>query len=167
MTPNDYIKKYLPFAKNVEAETGIPALAMLAQSAGESGWNETPGNMMFGVKDTDGINGNEQLVRTKEYLPVPDAEFPVIHSVTPVVKNGVQMYKYDVETWFVKYDTPEESFMDYARFIMENARYKKALAVKHDPEMFLREIARAGYATGTEYEEYLVSMLKSVLKRLK
>lgn len=167
MTPEQYIKKYLPEAKKVELKTGISALAMIAQSAGESGWNETPGNMMFGIKDTDGINGNEQLIRTKEYLPIPDAEFPIIYSVTPVKKNGVQMYKYDVKTWFVKYDKPADSFMDYARFIMENPRYKKALAVKHDPEMFLREIASAGYATGTKYEEYLVSMLKSVLKRLK
>ena len=166
MKIEDYIRKYLPEARKVEAETGIPALAMLAQSAGESGWKEGPGNMMFGIKDTDGLNGNEQLVRTKEYHPTPDKKYPVIHSVKEVIKNGVKMYLYDVETWFRKYNTPADSFMDYARFILVNPRYKKALEVKHDPEQFLRAVARAGYATGPGYENYLVSMLNSIKRRL-
>lgn len=163
----DYIRLFYPEAQKVEAETGISSVAMLAQSAGEGGWKIPPGNMMFGIKDIDGLNGNEQLIRTKEYLPTPDAKFPVIHSITPVMKGKIRMYKYDVETWFRKYDTPADSFRHYAEFIIANARYKKALAVREIPELYLKEIAKAGYATGLNYERFMMQMLRSVVKRIR
>lgn len=166
MTPKQFIDKYMPYALFVEAWSGIKAESMITQSAAENGWKVAKGNMMFGVKDIDRINGNEQLIRTKEILPTPTAKFPVIHSITPFVHKGVKMYKYDCETWFRKYDSPEESFDDYATFILSNPCYKKALAVKSTPELYLREIARAKYATGLNYEEYLISVLNSVMKRL-
>jgi flagellum-specific peptidoglycan hydrolase FlgJ len=166
MKAQAYINKYLPEAKKVEKETGISAIAMLAQSAGEGGWKEGPGNMMFGIKDTDGINENEQLIRTTEYLPIPDHKFPVIHSVTRVKKGNTFMYKYDIEDYFRKYDTPADSFRHYTQFIFKNPRYKKALEVRNDPEAYLRELARANYATNPDYEEYMMMMLKSVIKRL-
>src|SRR5680860_1340391 len=157
----DYIREYYPEAQKVELETGISAVAMIAQSAGESGWKPGPGNMMFGIKDFDGINGNEQLIRTKEYLSTPDAKFPVIHSITPVMKGNVQMYKYDCETWFRKYDSPADSFRDYAKFIFDNPRYAKALAVREIPELYLTELAKAGYATGLNYQYFMMQMLRS------
>jgi flagellum-specific peptidoglycan hydrolase FlgJ len=163
----DYIRMFLPEAQKVEAETGISAVAMLAQSAGEGGWKIPPGNMMFGIKDIDGLNGNEQLIRTKEYLPTPNAKFHKIHSITPVKKGNVIMYKYDVDTWFRKYDTPADSFRHYAEFIFANPRYAKALKVREIPELYLKEIARAGYATGLNYEKFMMQMLRSVVKRLK
>lgn len=167
MKANDYIRRYYPDARKIEYKTGISAVAMLAQSAGEGGWKEGPGNMMFGIKDTDGLNGNEQLVRTKEYHASPNLKYPVIYSVTPVKKGNLILYKYDCETWFRKYDTPADSFADYARFIFENPRYEKAVNLREIPELYLRELARAGYATGTNYEEYMMQMLRSVVKRIK
>ena len=166
MKAEEFILEYLPEAIKVEIESGISAVAMIAQSAGEGGWRVPPGNMMFGIKDTDGINGNEQLIRTKEYLPRPDVKFPVIHSITRVKRGNIYIYKYDIEDYFRKYDTPADSFRHYAKFIFANPRYKKALLVKHDPEMYLREIARAGYATNPDYEQYMMNMLNSVVKRL-
>jgi len=163
----DYVRKFYPEAKKVEKETGISALAMLAQSAGESGWKPGPGNMMFGIKDFDGVNGNEQLIRTKEYLPISTAKFPVIHSVTKVKKGGKTLYKYDCETYFRKYDTPADSFRDYAKFIQDNPRYEIALSVREIPELYLKELAKAGYATAPDYEDFLLSMLRSVVKRLR
>ena len=162
----DYIKKFYPEAQKVEMETGISAVAMIAQSAGESGWNIGPGNMMFGIKDTDGINGNEQLIRTKEYLTTPNASFPVIHSITPVRKGNLTLYKYDCEDYFRKYNTPADSFRHYAEFIFENPRYERALKFREIPELYLKELAKAGYATGTDYEKYMMQMLRSVVKRL-
>lgn len=32
MKPEDFVKKYYPFAKEVETETSIPAIAILAQA---------------------------------------------------------------------------------------------------------------------------------------
>ena len=65
MKPKDFVAKYKPFALETQTKTGICFKATLAQAAVESGWGEAaPGNMFFGVKDTDGINGNEQLLVT-------------------------------------------------------------------------------------------------------
>ncbi len=50
---------------------------------------------------------------------------------------------------------------DYGRFLSENARYKHAFAVKQDPEKFVTEIARAGYATDPNYAKSLISIIRS------
>jgi len=62
MKPSLFVQKYFPHAKKVEVNTGITAIAILTQAALESAWGDVaPGNMFFGVKNTDGINGNEQF----------------------------------------------------------------------------------------------------------
>lgn len=167
MEPLKYIRLFYPEAKRIEQATGFSAIAMIAQSAGETGWDEPIGNNMFGIKDTDGINGNETLVRTKEFHPVPTKKYPVIHSVTPVVRNGIKMFRYDCEDYFRKYNTPEDSFRDYTEFIRHNNRYSKAVEVRFEPEKYLMEIARAKYATAPNYEEFMLSMINSVRIRLK
>ena len=78
MTPIEFVTKFKQYAKNVEAKTGLSYVAILTQAALESGWGSSiPGNMFFGVKDTDGINGNEQLLTTTEYSKSDSLKFPV------------------------------------------------------------------------------------------
>lgn len=165
MKPALFVQTYLPFAVMTEKKTGIAAKVTLTQAAVESAWGEAaPGNMFFGVKDNDGINGNEQLIRTTEYSSRNDLKFPVIISVTPVVRAGRKMYKYIVKDYFRAYKTPEESFTDHANFYFRNPRYAKALKVKNDPSRFFEEIAKAGYATAPNYADILKSVLKTVEK---
>jgi len=163
MNPKEFVSAYFPFAKETEEKTGISAIAILAQAALESGWGKAaPGNMFFGVKDTDGINGNEQLLTTTEYSRRSDLIFPEIISVTPVLRNGQKYFKYVVKDYFRKYDTPEQSFTDHANFFFNNPRYASALEVRSDPYQFIDEIAKAGYATAPDYAELLKSVAKSV-----
>lgn len=163
MKPSEFVKAYYPYAKETERKTGISAKAILAQAALESGWGKAaPGNMFFGVKDTDGINGNEQLITTTEYSRRADLKFPVIISITPVVRNGQKWFKYVVKDYFRKYHTPEECFTDHANFFFKNPRYKKALEVKHDPYKFAEAIAAAGYATDPNYASTLKQLVKMV-----
>lgn len=165
MKPHLFIKKYMPYALITEKKTGIHHEAILTQAAGESAWGEVaPGNMFFGVKDTDGINGNEQLLITTEYSRRQDLKFPEIISVTPVLRNGVKMFKYKVKDYFRKYESPEECFTDHAKFFLNNVRYATALKYKADPERFLIEVAKAGYATAPDYAKFLVSVLKTIQK---
>jgi len=161
MKPKEFVKNYYPFAKESEVKTGISAIAILAQAALESGWGKAaPGNMFFGIKDTDGINGNEQLLTTTEYSRSANLKFPVILSVTPVIRNGQKWFKYRVKDYFRKYATPEECFTDHGNFFVKNKRYKKALEVKNDPYKFIDEVAKAGYATAPDY----ASVLKGIAK---
>jgi flagellum-specific peptidoglycan hydrolase FlgJ len=168
MKPELFVNKYLPHAKKVEAKTGISAIATLTQAALESAWGDiAPGNMFFGVKDTDGINGNEQLITTTEYSSRANLKFPVIISITPVIRNGRKMFKYIIKDYFRKYNTPEDCFNDHAQFFLKNSRYSKALAVKHDYNNFFEEIAKAGYATDPNYADTLKAVSKSIVKFIK
>lgn len=162
MTPSDFVKTYYKYAKQTQDKTGIDARFILAQAALETGWGKSvPGNMFFGIKDTDGINGNEQLLRTTEVLKNPNVKFPEVISVT---KRSDGKYNYVVKDWFRKYDTPEGSFTDHACFFFTYNRYKKALEVRNDPYKFAEEIAKAGYATAPNYADSLKSVIKTVEK---
>lgn len=144
LPPKDFVKTYYPFAKEVEQQTGIFAVTILVRAAIESGWGERViGNNFFGIKDTDGINGNEQLITTTEYMKTPHAKFPVILKVVPF---GTKVWKYLVKDYFRKYDTPKEAFMDFANFLKRNPRYMNALKQNNALSMGV-EICKAGYAT--------------------
>lgn len=155
LTPLEFAKKYYKFAKEAEVKNKIPALFILSQAALESGWGaHAPGNMMFGIKDTDGINGNEQLITTTEYLKNGEAKFPVI--ISKIFDPIKKLYKYTVKTYFRKYNTPEESFTDHGKFFIKNTRYALAFSVcKENPYCWADEVAKAGYATGPNYARTL------------
>jgi flagellar protein FlgJ len=168
LTPKDFTRLLMPFAKGTETKTGISAIAILAQAALESGWNKAcPQWAYFGVKDNDGINGNEQLLTTTEYSRRADLKFPVIISITPVIRNGQKWFKYRIKDYFRKYNTPEECFTDHANFFFKYTRYAAALGVKSDPYKFIDEIAKAGYATDPNYATSLKSIAKMIENSLK
>ena len=165
MSPKLFVNSYKNHALRVQEKTGISAIAILTQAALESAWGKVaPGFMFFGVKDTDGVNGNEQLLTTTEYSSRADLKFPVILSITPVIRNGRKMFKYKVKDYFRKYNSPEDCFADHAQFFLKNKRYSKALLVKGDYEKFFDEIAKAGYATDPDYAKTLKSVAKMILK---
>ncbi|MBC5835820.1 peptidoglycan hydrolase [Flavobacterium sp. F372] len=167
MTIKEFVKAFYPHAKIVQDKTGISAVAILAQAALESGWGKfAPGNMFFGVKDTDGINGNEQLITTSEFHSTMNVKYPVVISITPTVRNGRKLFKYKVKDYFRKYNTPADCFNDHAQFFFKNKRYAKALLVKYDPIKFIDEVAKAGYATAPDYAIILKSVANSIQKHI-
>ena len=165
MTKKDFVKKFYNDAKICQDKTGISAIAILAQAALESGWGKiAPGNMFFGIKDTDGVNGNEQLLTTTEYSRSATASFPRIVKVVPVIRNGQKWFKYTIKDYFRKYNTPADCFIDHSQFFLKNKRYAKALTVKNDYNKFIDEIAKAGYATDPNYANVLKSVARSIEK---
>src|ERR1700749_851912 len=113
MKPKDFVLKYYPFAKETQVKTGIDARVILAQAALESGWGENaPGNMFFGVKDTDGVNGNEKLLTTVEYSRNYTINVPQI--ISNVFNPVTKLWRFVVKDYFRKYPSPEESFTDHA-----------------------------------------------------
>ena len=160
-----FVKKNLPFALETQRKTGISALFILAQAALESGWGKSaPGNMFFGVKDTDGVNGNEQLLTTTEYSKSPNLKFPVVLSVTKEIRKGVEWFKYRVKDYFRKYPSPEVSFTDHALFFIRKKRYAKAMQFRDNPYRFAQEVHKAGYATDPDYAEKLTSIIAEIEK---
>ena len=165
MTPKEFIKQYKPFAIETERKTGISHLFILAQAALESGWGERGvGNNFFGIKVPKNLvsstpNEKKQLLRTNEVLSSANAVFPKIFSIK---KRADFKYTYVVLDWFRKYDTPEECFTDHAELFFRNKRYAKALLVKSDPYKFAEEVAKAGYATATNYADRLKKVIKTI-----
>ena len=167
MTPANFVKQLHPYANRTEAKTGISAVFILAQAALESGWGRVcPGNAYFGIKDTDGVNGNEQLLNTIEYSRRNDLKFPVILSVTPVLIKGQRFFKYRVKDYFRRYDNPEDCFDDHAAFFYKNPRYRLALGVVADPVQFAIQVAKAGYATDPVYQDELIKVIRIIEREI-
>jgi len=163
MTPEEFVKIYLPEALKEEQRSGFHHLIPLTQGALESAWGtKAVGNNFFGIKDTDGVNGNEQLITTTEYLSTDKAKFPTI---LKIVKVG-NKFKYTVKDWFRKYPSAALGFADHNNFFIRNPRYAKALLVKDNPSKFFDEIAKAGYATDPTYATQLKQVMNSVIKRI-
>jgi len=164
MTPEEFVKTYLPEANKVEKETGFNHLITLTQGALESGWGKKAlGNNFFGIKWSEGNKQDKQLITTTEYHSKDSVKYPEVISV---VRQPNGTFKYTVKDWFRKYKTPAEGFEDHITFFLKNPRYSKALLVKNNPSKFFEEIAKAGYATAPDYADQLKSVMNSVIKRL-
>jgi flagellar protein FlgJ len=64
-----------------------------------------------------------------------------------------------VRAAFRAYARAADSFIDHGRFFIENPRYAAAMAARHDPRQFAREINKAGYATDPNYAPKLITLM--------
>jgi hypothetical protein len=136
----DFIAKYRAAAEKISTETGIPVERILGQAGHETGWNiNPPGNNFFGIKAGGGYSGKSQSLDTTEDYG-----------------NGTQKVKQD----FRAYDTPEESFRDWAKLIKSN-RYQGALQPGISNEEFAQNLKDAGYATDPLYAPKLANVINS------
>ena len=137
-------------AAAAEAVTGVPAKFMLGQAALETGWGKrmirnadgSNANNLFGIKAGPGWKGKVATAVTVEYV------------------NGRAHQK--VER-FRAYDTPADSFKDYARMLANNPRYEKVLDHGGDASAFAHGLQRAGYATDPHYGAKLSKIIKNSL----
>ena len=137
-------------AAEAEAATGVPAKFMLGQAALETGW----GKRM--IRNADGSNANN-LFGIKAG---PSWKGKVATAVTTEYVNGHARQK--VER-FRSYETPADSFKDYARMLANNPRYEKVLDHAGDASAFAHGLQRAGYATDPQYGAKLSKIIKHSL----
>jgi len=146
MTIQQFINATYSAALAIQKKYGVNALAAMAQSAQETGWGKTVvGNMYFGIKAGTSWTGAKQLLWTHEVI------------------NGKRV---SVQAWFRAYPSALESFEDYGKFIASNARYQTALKYADNSEQYIREIAKAGYATDPNYARSVISIVNSIKKKL-
>lgn len=125
-------------ARNLSARTGIPAEAILAQSALESNWGRTVrDNAYFGIKGKSPSGGSTRFT-THEVLP-----------------SGQRVSQVDE---FRAYASYAESADDYASLIQR--RYGAALAHRNDPAAFVGAVASQGYATDPLYADKLKAIIR-------
>ena len=137
-------------AEAAEAATGVPAKFMLGQAALETGW----GKRM--IRNADGSNANN-LFGIKAG---PNWKGKIATAVTTEYVNGHARQRVEK---FRSYDTPADSFKDYARMLANNPRYEKVLNHAGDASAFAHGLQRAGYATDPHYGTKLSKIIKNSL----
>ena len=132
-----FAKEILIQAYIAKAKTGLPASILAAQCILETGWGRyipicrKTGKYsynLFGIKGK-GINGSVEII-THEYI----------------AGEKVKMIGE-----FRAYNDYSESFIDYGNLILGLKRYKNAVINKDDPEKYIQEVYKAGYATDPKY----------------
>lgn len=136
---SNWINRALPAAIEVKRNWGVPIAVTIAQGALESGWGrKVKDNAYFGVK----------------------GKSPKGKSVTFTTHENYDGKSVKIQDSFRAYDTLEQSADDYGRFLTINKRYAAAFAFPNDPENFIHEIAKAGYATDPNYEKHILNIIR-------
>lgn len=131
MTPQEFFRAYLPYARSVSEQTGLDPRLVLAQAALETGYGRSaPGYNFFGIK------GSGQNQQTQEFR---DGRW--------VTENA----------GFRTYSDPAGSFSDYASLMMNSPRYEPVRAGRTLEEQ-IAAMASSGYATDPDYGAKLSSI---------
>lgn len=135
-----YIKAHAIDAKAVQNVYGIPASLTLAAGALESSWNTSQlssiFNNFFGIK--------------------PDQGYGTTYLSTTEYRNG----KYVAEmSNFAKFDSSQQGFLGYGKFLQDNDRYKPVFAAGMDTSKAADALQAAGYATDPDYAKKLKDII--------
>jgi peptidoglycan hydrolase FlgJ len=157
-SPEDFVQKLAPHAIEAAKKLGVSVRALLAQAALETGWGKhmpaqgtTASNNMFGIKAGSSWDGKRVNVPTLEY------------------ENGVAVRKKDS---FRAYDSPSDSFKDYANMVASSPRFANAVGRGDDIAGFAHALTNGGYATDPSYAQKLTDIangpvMKQALAALK
>ncbi|MER7008167.1 sporangiospore maturation cell wall hydrolase GsmA, partial [Dactylosporangium sp. NPDC000555] len=145
MTNAEFIAASVPGAQQSRREHGVPASVTIAQAILESGWGRsalsTFDRNFFGMK----CNGQGSYAigcrthSTSECTPAGQC-FPTTAS-------------------FRVYASAADSFRDHGATLATNPRYSTAFAYRDDPDRFVAEMHRAGYATDPQYTVKLTGIM--------
>ncbi len=148
--PSAFIAITVEHAQYNQAVYRVPASVTIAQSILESGWGtsslSTGANNFFGIKCATPTFSNSWtngcvLKSTTEY----DA------SNSP----------YKINDYFRSYPSMRNSFRDHGEFLSTRSRYAAAFNYTLDPDQFIREVGKAGYATDNTYADYIIRLMKT------
>ena len=137
MTKQDFVNKFYPAAKAAGAEFNINPVVVLAQAAIETGWGESKlasYNNYFGITAYGRINNYWHGGKIQ------------------LADNGLP---------FRRYDTMENSFMDYCRLI--RGSYRTSADLSFHPAAFAKSIAYSKYISevnGDNRASYQILMEK-------
>jgi flagellar protein FlgJ len=146
--PVGFVRALAPHAELAAKKLGVSVRALLAQAALETGWGKhlpshgdgSSSNNLFGIKAGSSWDGDKVSVPTLEY------------------ENGVAVRRRDQ---FRAYDSPSESFADYASLLADSPRYAQALGQGENIAGFARALVNGGYATDPSYVAKITAIANS------
>ncbi|MDE8345381.1 MAG: glucosaminidase domain-containing protein [Acidocella sp.] len=145
VTARDMVRQATEFARAVWPQMraaaqrlGVPPVAVLAQSALETGWGvAAPGHNLFGIKAADGQTGTNRA--------------------TQEMQNGVMVQR---SASFRDYADDSASISDYVGQIQ--AGFQNVLG-QQSVAGFAQALQQAGYATDTNYAAKIITIANSPL----
>lgn len=146
---DQFVNTMLPMAKEAAARIGVDPRYLVAQAALETGWGKSvmraqdgsSSHNLFGIKAGTSWQGNSARAITSEF------------------RNG-QMVKETAE--FRSYDSYKDSFHDLVTLLQTNNRYQDVVKSADNPEQFVRELQKAGYATDPNYASKISQIAKQM-----
>ena len=147
---DEFMATMLPLAKDAAARIGVDPAVLVAQAALETGWGKSimrqqdgsSSHNLFGIKATGNWNGGQARAITSEF------------------REG-KMVKETAD--FRSYDSYADSFHDLVSLLQNNNRYKEVVNSADNPEQFVKELQKAGYATDPDY----ASKISQIAKQMK
>src|SRR5690348_8914832 len=144
----EFVRALAPYAEAAAQKLGLSVRTVLAQAALETQWGKhMPRNAdgstsfnLFGIKAGGSWDGRKVSVPTLEY------------------EGGVAVRRH---AQFRAYDSPAQSFKDYANLIASNPRYAAARGHGDDVRGFANALVRGGYATDPTYAAKISAVASS------
>ena len=148
-SPDAFVATMLPMAQQAADRIGVDPLYLVAQAALETGWGKSvmrqqdgsSSHNLFGIKASSNWTGNSARAITSEF------------------RNGA-MVKETAE--FRSYDSYKDSFHDLVTLLQTNNRYQDVVKSADNPEQFVRELQKAGYATDPDYASKISQIAKQM-----
>lgn len=146
---DEFIATMLPMAEKAAARIGVDPKVLVAQAALETGWGKSimraddgsNSHNLFGIKATGNWKGENARAITSEF------------------RDG-QMVKETAD--FRSYESYEDSFHDLVSLLQNNDRYQGVVKSADNPEQFVKELQKAGYATDPNYASKISSIAKQM-----
>jgi flagellar protein FlgJ len=147
---DEFVATMLPMAQQAAERIGVDPRYLVAQAALETGWGKsvmrqqdgTSSHNLFGIKAGSSWKGAQARAITSEF------------------RDG-EMVKETAE--FRSYDSYQDSFHDLVTLLQSNNRYQEVLKSADNPEQFVRELQKAGYATDPDY----ASKISQIARQMK
>ncbi|MBD8871240.1 flagellar assembly peptidoglycan hydrolase FlgJ [Rhodanobacter sp. DHB23] len=144
----EFVRALAPYAEAAAQKLGVSVRTVLAQAALETQWGKhmprsSDGSTsfnLFGMKAGGSWDGQKVSVPTLEY------------------EDGVAVRRH---AQFRAYNSPAQSFQDYATLIASDPRYAAAKGHGDDVRGFANALARGGYATDPGYAEKISAIAHS------
>ncbi|MHC8310380.1 flagellar assembly peptidoglycan hydrolase FlgJ [Pseudomonas sp. GT1P32] len=146
---DQFVNTMLPMAKEAAERIGVDPRYLVAQAALETGWGKSvmraqdgsSSHNLFGIKAGSSWKGDSARAITSEF------------------RNGA-MVKETAE--FRSYDSYKDSFHDLVTLLQTNNRYQDVVKSADNPEQFVRELQKAGYATDPDYASKISQIAKQM-----
>ncbi|SFS24970.1 flagellar protein FlgJ [Pseudomonas sp. NFACC42-2] len=146
---DEFVATMLPMAKAAAARIGIDPKYLVAQAALETGWGKSvmraedgsSSHNLFGIKAGQSWQGGQARAITSEFRD------------GAMVKETAQ---------FRSYASYQDSFHDLVTLLQSNDRYKEVVKSADNPEQFVRELQKAGYATDPAYASKISQIAKTM-----